>query len=139
MNAEDKHKIRVREEVEKRGLVSAMNKTKWREFCNAMYEELPFPPAYNRKDVLEADYKPFSEDVWYIGDYDEGINPLYSIEWIEVRPRRVISRGRLVKGKIESIEEQFVEVLKKYNIPYKHQEGSYFIYGYAYDFSEIVQ
>jgi len=139
MNPEEKHKIRVREEVEKKRLSSVMSKTKWREFCDAMYDELPFPPAYDRKDILEDEYKPFTKDVDYLGDYFEGIHPFYSIEWIEVRPRRLISQGRLVKGKIESIEEQFIEVLRKYNIPYKINDGSYLIYGYASNFSEILK
>lgn len=137
MNKEDKHKLRTRLEIEKRGLTSIMNNTKWRAFCDAMYEALPFPPPYIRKDVLNNDAQPFDEDVWYIGNYDEGIHPFYSIEWIAVRPRRLISRGRLVKNELESIEAQFIEVLKKYHIPYQHKEDVFFIYGYASDFSVI--
>lgn len=137
MNVAEKHKLRVKKEVERRGLASVMNNTKWREFCNAMNEELPFPPAYHRKDVLDADYTPLAEDVWYLGDYVEGIHPFYSIEWIEVRPRRVVSLGRLVKGMVESIEKPFVAVLQKYNIPYKVKNGSYFIYGYSNNFNNI--
>ncbi|WP_193775210.1 DUF6678 family protein [Vibrio vulnificus] len=58
MHQQDKHRQKVREEVTRRGLVSAMNKTKWLEFANAVYQELSFPPAYSRKDVLEKDYTP---------------------------------------------------------------------------------
>ncbi|EGQ8033573.1 hypothetical protein G5Y03_004517 [Vibrio parahaemolyticus] len=59
MLQQDKHRQKVREEVTRRGLVSAMNKTKWLEFANAVYQELSFPPAYSRKDVLEKDYIPW--------------------------------------------------------------------------------
>jgi len=115
-----------------------MNDTKWREFKNAMYEELPFPPAYRRKDVLDAEYVPFSEDAWYLGDYEEGLAPFYSVEWIEVRPRLVKRRGRLIESEMECIENEFVSILKKYNIPHKCNNGSYLIYGYASDFEGVV-
>ncbi|MEJ3626012.1 DUF6678 family protein [Vibrio vulnificus] len=134
----DKHRHIVRKEVSRRGLVSAMNKTKWLEFANAMYQELPFPPAYSRKDVLEQGYTPLEDDVWYLGDYKEGLLPYYSIEWIEVKPKITNPRGLLMANEVESIESEFIAVLEKYNIPYEHKNGSYFIYGYASDFSNIV-
>jgi len=138
ISPEEKHRNKVREEVEKRQLSSIMNRTKWLEFQTAMYDELPFPPAYSRKDVLDIGYEPFTEDAWYLGDYEEGLQPFYSIEWIEVRPRIIKSQGRLVKGKVECIEEKFISILKKYNIPYKDNNGSYLIYGYVSDFTGIV-
>ncbi|KJY66348.1 DUF6678 family protein [Vibrio nigripulchritudo] len=137
MLKQDKHRHIVREEVTRRGLVSAMNKTKWLEFANAMYQELAFPPAYSRKDVLDKDYTPLEDDAWYLGDY-EGLQPYYSIEWIEVKPKVTKSRGLLMTNEVESIENEFIAVLRKYNIPYEHKNGSYFIYGYASDFSNIV-
>ncbi|HHY0517210.1 TPA: DUF6678 family protein [Vibrio parahaemolyticus] len=138
MLQQDKHRQKVREEVTRRGLVSAMNKTKWLEFANAMYQELSFPPAYSRKDVLEKDYTPLEDDAWYLGDYKEGLPPYYSIEWIEVKPRVAKSQGLLLAGEVESIESEFIAILGKYNIPYEYKNGSYFIYGYASDFSNIV-
>jgi len=138
MVQQDKHRHIVRKEVSRRGLVSVMNKTKWLEFANAMYQELAFPPAYSRKDVLEKGYTPLEDDAWYLGDYKEGLQPYYSIEWIEVKPKVTKPLGHLMANEVESIESEFIAVLGKYNIPYEHKNGSYFIYGYASDFSNIV-
>ena len=135
---QEKHRQIVREEVTRRGLVSAMNKTKWLKFENAMYQELPFPPAYSRKDILEKDHTPLEDDAWYLGDYKEGLLPYYSIEWIEVKPKITKSRGLFMANEVESIESEFLNILEKYSIPYEHKNGSYFIYGYASDFSNIV-
>lgn len=79
---------KVRAAVEKRGLVSLMNDTKWRELVNAVKTRLPFPPAFQVQDVLSDQPQPelFEKDVHYVGDWIEGLSPFYSIEWIRVRP-----------------------------------------------------
>ena len=104
-----------------------MNNTRWQKLVDAI-DELPFPPPYSRKDVLNDDYAPFDKDVWYIGDYIGGVLPYYSIEWLEIKPRRLVHQGRLLPDKMESIESEFVMMLGVLNIPYKQKNGSYFIY-----------
>lgn len=133
----NKHKSNVQKVITAKSLTSLMNNTKWQKLIYAIKHELKFPPPYSRKDVLENKYESFNNDVWCLGDYDEGIYPFYSIEWIEIRPRRLIHQGMLIEDKIESIEESFINILVKLKIPYKTKNGSYFIYGYTSDFSNF--
>jgi hypothetical protein len=119
-------------EVERRQLTSMMNTTKWAKLVHAVAEELPFPPPYQRKDVLKTTPEPehFDTDVWYHGDWHEGILPYASIEWVRIRPRYVQSKGRLLPHEVVDEEKQFVEILQRYRIPYRHNGDSYWIYGY---------
>ncbi|MEY4748110.1 MAG: hypothetical protein RIQ60_324 [Pseudomonadota bacterium] len=70
MYDEDKHKLKVKAELTKRKLGSLMNDTKWRELLVAI-NQLPFPPPYQRKDILHPEAEPstFNEDVSYLGDW----------------------------------------------------------------------
>jgi len=66
-----KHQIDV--EVAKRGLVSIMNDTKWRELQNAVRSELPFAPTYQLKAVFNPDAQPeqFEPGVNCLGDWSD--------------------------------------------------------------------
>ncbi len=56
--------------------------------------------------------------------------PFYAVEYIKIRPRLLKVQGRLIKDKVIDETEAFLSVLKKYNIPYDEQSGTYIIYGY---------
>jgi hypothetical protein len=61
-------------------------------------QALPFPPPYQIKDIHSDKPCPaeFSEDVWYLGNWeDECLMPFFQIEWICVRPRYIKQLGRL--------------------------------------------
>jgi len=134
------HRDQVLKHVADKGLSSIMNNTKWNQLLTCIENELRFPPAYNRKDVFENECEPFSGDVSYWGDYsDEAIKPFYSIEWIEIRPRVLVHRGALIEDSIDSVEAELVEILRRLQIPYEYKNESYFIYGYASDFSSIAK
>lgn len=133
-------KERVRKIVQQRNLCSYMNDTKWRELRNAMMNEMPFPPPYIIKFLFEdkaegEEY--FSQDVNYFCDWYycfalEGhyFNGAFAVEWIKVRPRYLKYRGQLIKPEIIEAEDKFVEILRKYSIPYEESNGVYCIYGY---------
>ena len=131
MHDEDKHKHKVRAELSKRGLVSLMNDTKWRELFAAI-DTLPFPPPYQRKDVLHAEPEPttFDADVWYHGDWVEGIHPLYSIEWIRIRPRYLKHVGRLLPEIVVDCEAELERALHALGQAYEKANDSIWIYGY---------
>ncbi len=128
----------IQKEIERRGLTSCMNNTKWQEFKEAMEQEMPFPPPYIYKTLFEKDegeYFGFSEDVPYVGDYDDESFADYDykiIEWVKVRPRYCEYHGGRLAGKsiLHDAEQEFVEILKKYSIPYEVERGTYIIYGY---------
>ncbi|MFD1887719.1 DUF6678 family protein [Paenibacillus wenxiniae] len=141
-----RYKQQVMQEVERRGLTSVMNDTRWEKLKVGVYRKLPFPPAFQVKKVLSPKAEPesFQQDVSYDGDWhtilgDESDDaqfcdwqhPACDVEWIRVKPRRLEFRGRLVENKLIDIEAAFVTLLKECGIPYMYKEGDYWIYGYA--------
>ncbi len=129
----DKSKVIVNAEIARRGLMSCMNNTKWNELRVAVRSELPFPPPFQLKSVLreKPDGEGFDADVTYLGDWgDESMCPLFTIEWIRIRPRYLRHRGLPFAAEILSVETQLIEILDRYHIPYQHDGQSIWIYGY---------
>ncbi len=131
MYDEAKHKRQVREALAQRGLGAWMSNTKWRELLGAI-NALPFPPPYQRKDVLHAEPEPstFDADVWYLGDWVEGIHPLFSIEWLRIRPRYLAHVGQLLPLTVVDCEAALEQALQTLGQPYEKADGSIWIYGY---------
>ncbi|MBD3922935.1 hypothetical protein H8B09_29780 [Paenibacillus sp. PR3] len=129
----DRYKAKVMNAVKERQLTSIMNKTKWKELQTAVLKILPFPPPFQAKYVLVESTSPneFEEDVWYVGDWVEGLMPFYDVEWIRVRPRRIVNIGRLISPEVIDITEEFIGILKEYSIPYHCSSDSIYIYGYT--------
>jgi hypothetical protein len=126
--------------LEERGLTSVMNATKWRELRLAVARDLPFAPAFQRKDLLSSDAYPvtFDKDVWYCGDWPAGTDQSSEIEWIRVRPRRLVHRGRLIPDGYEDVEGQFVELLGGLRIPFARDSEVITIYGYSANTNELT-
>jgi hypothetical protein len=127
----NKHKLKVRAAAAERGLGSYMNDTKWRELLIEI-GKLPFPPPYQRKDILHAEAEPctFDADLWCWGDYIEGILPLFSIEWIRIRPRYLKHVGQLVPNVVVDCEAQLEAALQALGQLYVKADDSIWIYGY---------
>ena len=125
--------------IEERGLVSLMNDTRWTAFSGAIKAELPFTPAFQRKNVLSPTPHPeqFDDAPWYTADWDAGLVHAVEIEWIRVRPRRVISRGRLLSPQIDDITEQFAGIVERLRIPHERQADVFTVIGYTVDTSKI--
>jgi hypothetical protein len=132
MRSVDSQRAKVRSAVQSRGLVSVMSDTKWRELVSAV-SELPFAPAFQLKEVLGDAPVPasFEEDVWYVGDWDEGLLPYYSVEWIRVRPRVVKHRGKYAPPEIQDIEREFLSMLCAIGVPHRRHGDCIEIPGYA--------
>lgn len=126
------YKKKVIAALAERNLVPILNDTKWRELQEAVMNNLLFTPPYQAKYLLENVVHPeeFEDDVWYLGDWDEGILPFYSVEWIRVRPRYVKDRGALIDPEVIDITDDFLDLLKKISIPYRLDHDSVYIYGY---------
>lgn len=141
-----RYKKKVMQEVERRGLTSVMNDTRWEQLKSGVYSRLPFPPAFQVKKVLSPKPEPerFEQDVSYIGDwlailgddsddaqFCDWQHPAFDVEWIRIKPRRLEARGRLVADELIDIEAAFVALLQECGIPYTSEQGDYWIYGYA--------
>ncbi|MBQ6797486.1 MAG: hypothetical protein IJP10_05660 [Clostridia bacterium] len=137
----EKHKQKIRMIIQNKGMCSMMNNTKWRELKKEI-TELPFLPPFVIKSVDEEEstYHQFDEDVYHTGDWglylenylggDIYATPFYAVEWIKIRPRLLKHQGRLVESKVIDETDEFLEMLKKFNIPFEEQNGTYIIYGY---------
>lgn len=125
---------KIRAELERRGLVSVMNDTKWTELVEAVRRELPFGPPYQLKTVMNPTPQPerFDHDVDHLGDWsDESLRPFHDIEWLRVRPRILRPRGRLVAPEIQSVEAGFREILRRHQIPHRIDQDTIWVTGHA--------
>jgi hypothetical protein len=140
MSITDEHKKRVIDVVTEKQLSSIMNNTKWERLQSAVLNTLSFPPPYQAKYVLSEIPSPehFESDVWYFGDWIEGITPFYSVEWIRVRPRYLRHQGKLLKPEVIDISKEFLSILRDLRIPYRLDNDSYFIYGYIADPGQLI-
>ena len=131
MYDEIKHKLEVKNELTRRGLGSYMNDTKWQELL-AEISKLSFPPSYQRKDVLHVEPEPcnFDSDDSSWGDYEEGIYPLFSIEWIRIRPRYLKHVAHLLPNAIVDCEAELEAALQSLGQLYVKTDDSIWIYGY---------
>jgi len=115
--------------IKQRKLSPIMNETKWQQLIEAV-DSLVFPPPYIRKDLFSKSPKlsDFSQDVYSVGDWHEGVYPLLTVEWIKVRPRFLRTIGtvpKLVDG-----GQSFESILRKCQIPFIQYDNAYIIYGY---------
>tara|TARA_R110002051_G_scaffold103972_2_gene176430 strand:- start:59 stop:538 length:480 start_codon:yes stop_codon:yes gene_type:complete len=128
-----KHRARVRAEVERRGLGSVMNQTRWTEL-RAAIRDLPFAPPYQRQDVLER-----PEPLWPSDQQvdpgcwcDECLEPLYAIEWLRIIPRLWRQEGALLPLKpAGDCTEALRAALSRLNIPFREDDRGIWIHGYA--------
>lgn len=129
---QDNLRHRILREVAARGLTSYMNRTKWLELQAAVRSELPFRPPYQRKDLFHDKPEPatFEEDVWYVGDWSEGILPFETIEWIRIRPRYVARLTPASALTVHDCAAQLRELLRHHSIAHEERGDSVWIHGY---------
>lgn len=131
---EAKIRAKLRDILEKRGLASHMNDTKWRELCVGIYE-LPFPPAFQRKNLFEDEPYPANIPLanTYGGDWGrtyEGELGIW-IEWIKVAPQCKHHIGMLVSPVIEDCSIELRELLIRIRVPFVEEDGFFTIYGHS--------
>lgn len=128
----NEHRIQVLNCVMERQLSAVMNNTKWGHLQRAVLNNLPFPPPFQAKYVLDDRLHPekFDRDVWYFGDWIEGLEPFYAVEWIRVRPRYQRHQGNLVAPEVIDIADDFISILQTHKVPFTEQNDSIYIYGY---------
>jgi hypothetical protein len=133
-------KKKIQAVIGEKQLCSIMNNTKWEELQSGVLNTLPFPPPYQAKYVLEESLEPkyFDSDVWYLGDWVEGLSPFYAVEWIRVRPRYLRHKGILLKGEVVDITDNFRILLQNLKIPHKEENNSFYIYGYISDTDLLI-
>lgn len=128
-----KLKAEIRAEVDRRGLASFMNRTRWDAFCKAVHEELPFPPPLQIQDLRGPRQTLWaSDEVDHWGDWSaESLEPVLSIEWVRVVPRYLKHRGMLVSPEIIDCSAQFRDLVTRLHLPWREDDRGIWIYGYA--------
>ena len=129
---EPRLKAAVLAEVERRGLASFMNTTRWRALVDAAHSELPFPPPFQLQTVLGEREPPWNvEAVDYWGAWSE-LEPFFAIEWMRILPRYRKSVGRLVADERIDCTDALRALLIRLRLPFREDEaGTFWIYGYA--------
>src|SRR5690242_13641229 len=98
--------------VEREGLVSAMNATKWREATEAMRHMVGGPPGFRIKDILGQEPGCVTWDrEWY-----HHPRPWETIEWLEIQP--------------DDRHDAIVSTLKGIGAPLSIEEGRIRIWGW---------
>ena len=132
---------KVRAVAAEKNLVPRMNDAKWTQLQEAV-AGLPFPPAFILRRVTDPDGSPpdgafGGKPPWWHGDwsnyYEEGMPPLFAIEWITVWPQKSVHRGRLVPDGIVDATDAFRAILERLGIPFVEERGLFTIHGYARD------
>ena len=127
-----KRRAEVRSEVERRGLASFMNDTRWRALCQAVQVDLTFPPGFQFKPVVgEADPEPDIEALTYLGAWSE-LEPFFEIEWLRVVPRYRQPVGALVSDEIVDATDAFRDMLVRLGVAFREDEArTFWSSGYA--------
>lgn len=128
-----KLRVEIQTEVDRRGLASFMNQTRWTALCRAVAGELPFPPPFQLQDLLAPPQSLWpSDEVYHWGDWSqESLEPVLSIEWIRVVPRYLKHRGMLVSPEIIDCTAQFRDLAARLRLPWREDDRGIWIYGYA--------
>ncbi|MDR7003005.1 DUF6678 family protein [Neobacillus niacini] len=127
------YKIKVQQAINERQLSSIMNNTKWRGLQSAVKEEFPITPSFQVKFLLDDFSIPedFGEENWYSGDWEEGLEPFFAVEWIRVNLKYTSSKGLLLEPEVTDYTDEFIKLLKRLKIPFLKEDNTIRIYGYV--------
>lgn len=117
-----------------RGLRQEASQEAWRKL-DQILDELPFRPPYQYKSLLEErPYPdPFDADVAYWGSSLDDAGSWFEIEWIRLRPRYLVSRGRLVSPETRDCSQELRAALTSAGIPFDEADGDFRIDFYRQD------
>lgn len=131
--ARELHRRRVRDAVQRRGLASVMNQTRWEELRGAI-QRLPFRPVFQTQAVLgprEALWtsdRVTSQGCWCA----ECIEPFWAIEWIRILPRLWREEGALVPLKLAAdVADALRAELIGLSLPFREDDRGFWIHGYS--------
>ncbi|MCW7755326.1 hypothetical protein OOT00_15185 [Desulfobotulus sp. H1] len=112
--------------IDKRQLVSVMNKTKWRELCED-FEKIQDLYVNVRYKLISSDQVYDFGPVWWNLVFDEAA----TIEWMDFNPIKKEHAGRFIPDKETDISEIILNIFKKHTIPYSIEQKYYRVWGYV--------
>ena len=124
--------------ITKKQLTSVMNNTRWRAL-KTIIDALPFAPAYQIKYVHLEEAIPHTLPTFGFGDWGpECFSHFYTIEWIKIRPQRILRRLTIHTYETEDLFDLIRTQLITYKIPFQIQQRDLIIYGYTDDTSKLI-
>jgi len=117
---------RLKRHIQREGLVSAMNDTKWRRLFDAL-EPIQGFLDFRRKDVREEEP---DADCW-CGDLYMMFGGEESIEWLDIRGILSVRRGALLASKTEDKAEALVEAVRSAGVAFSTGDGCIRVWGYV--------
>ena len=112
--------------INKRQLVSVMNKTKWWELCEE-FESLQSLNVKVRYKLITTDKIFGFSPVWWHQLFKE--TPF--IEWLEFDPIVTEYRGQLISNKETDQSTEILNVLQKQSIRYSKEQLYFKVWGYT--------
>ncbi|WP_444957933.1 DUF6678 family protein [Microbulbifer sp. ZKSA002] len=111
--------------INERQLVSAMNKTKWREVCEDL-EKLHSSYICVRYKLITSDEIFGFSPVWW----DQLFEYSSAIEWLDFNPIVSEYQGHLISDKKTDRSAEILSILKRHSIKYSNQESYFRVWGY---------
>jgi hypothetical protein len=106
-------------------LVSVLNKTKWERLFEELRRE-SLPVDFRRKDINEAE----NSDGRWDGDIFHVFGGCEVIEWLDIRAKLSVSRGKLLEPEIHDFTTELVAAAKRAKIPYSVTHEGIRVWGY---------
>lgn len=116
-----------------RGLVPAMNATKWKELAVALQSLRGTGPTVRVKYVADENSgRGFTHFDWeWLQSRDSA-----TVEWLEIDPVFKSYRGRLIPDAQENMSAEIEAALRAHRIPFSREGSLYRIWGYVHPGSQ---
>lgn len=130
-------KARLQAELQRRGLASFVNQTRWRELRTAVETALPFIPAWEAQHLLSPPQSVRRGLTAVAGGHGwshEEMPPFPLVEWVRMIPRNHAAVGGPLRPMqvVEDCSDDLRAVLVRLSIPFlEDEEGAFWVYGYA--------
>lgn len=113
--------------IQRLGLVSLMNKTKWRELAAKLSELGSNGPVCCYKHVAEERIYGPSHVYWH--EFIDHPTEIY--EWLEIHRDEALGRGMLVAPAIIDHSEQIESILREVGVPFSITEWGFKVWGHV--------
>jgi hypothetical protein len=121
-----KRRERLRDRVEREGLTSCMNDTKWAAVLAAIQAVPGYSTRFRVRLVTDRDDPP---DRWE-GSFPWHVPTAEFIEWLELDPVVRTPRGKLLPDAREDFSQAITQALRKVRAPFSVENGTLRIWGY---------
>ena len=117
---------KLKKQIEREGLVSLMNDTRWRQLIDDLLAAKLFP-KFRVKVVGES--QPAAD--WELSFPHHLPQQYLCIEWLELSAAFSHRRGKLVPDEIIDRSEELEQILRQTRVPFTMQDNVYRVWGHV--------